>query len=183
VDAANLCLYVARLGSINGAAAELHTVQSNVTARSAAVSDTPRFIRLNSGLSTSYGALMRLDERVFALEMAVERALRHAARQDDLLDARLHDSRGDERCEAGVEQLLLMVRLWHGGIKSGGGSIEGPALCERSDDVIEGPGRGVLMRDVIHLVGDGARMGVIFIACMLPIRGRSGGPCSRPRKP
>src|SRR5262252_8910841 len=48
--------------------------------------------------------------------------------------------------------------------KSGSGSIEGPALCERSDDVIEGPGRGVLMRDVIHLVGDGVRMCEIIVA-------------------
>ena len=59
-----------------------------------------------------------------------------------------------------------------------GGSIEGPALCERPDDVIEGPGRGVLMRDVIHLVGDGVRMREIIVALILPIRGRLDTPCS-----
>src|SRR5215510_1231982 len=62
--------------------------------------------------------------------------------------------------------------------KSGSGSIEGPALCERSDDVIEGPGRGVLMRDVIHLLGDGVRMREIIVALILPIRGRSDAPRS-----
>jgi hypothetical protein len=115
VVAANLCLYVARLGSINGAAAELHTVQSNVTARIKAPEDVdrPLFKRMNRGVSLT--AADRLDERGFALEMAVERTLRHAARQDDLLDARLHDSGGDECCEAGVEQLLLMVGFGMGG--------------------------------------------------------------------
>ena len=56
MDAADLRFFetVARLGSMNRAAAELHTVQSNVTARIKALEadlDRPLFKRMNSGVS------------------------------------------------------------------------------------------------------------------------------------
>ena len=47
--------------------------------------DRPLFKRMNRGVSLT--AASRLGECILALEMAVEEALRHASRRDDLLDA------------------------------------------------------------------------------------------------
>ena len=64
------------------------------------------------------------------------------------------------------------------------GRINWVQFSAKSDDVIEGPGRGMLMRDVIHLDRDGVRMREIFVALIWPIRGRFGAPYWRfSRKP